>query len=175
MKRYLLLIFLILSWLFSVDVIAEKQGILTVNLVDGQNVQFLLPVDRPEIKCEEGVMTVTYLIGLANASEDSRWNTLTFERDKVKDLVIGEAEIDEIREVKSETSRIRFDLTHRSMVRVSGLSDTDRLTVVSIDGKLVKPIVSRGVGEAVVDLTGQPRGSYVVSVNGSFSFKLMKP
>ena len=165
---------LLLSMLFSVDVIAEKQGILTVNLVDGQNVQFLLPVERPEIKCEEGVMTVTYLI-LANASEDSRWNTLTFERDKVKDLVIGEAEIDEIREVKSETSRIRFDLTHRSMVRVSGLSDTDRLTVVSIDGKLVKPIVSRGVGEAVVDLTGQPRGSYVVSVNGSFSFKLMKP
>ena len=165
---------LLLSMLFSVDVIAEKQGILTVNLVDGQNVQFLLPVERPEIKCEEGVMTVTYLI-LANASEDSRWNTLTFERDKVKDLVIGEAEIDEIREVKSETSRIRFDLTHRSMVRVSGLSDTDRLTVVSIDGKLVKPIVSRGVGEAVVDLTGQPRGIYVVSVNGSFSFKLMKP
>jgi hypothetical protein len=174
MKRYLLLIFLILSWLFSVDVIAEKQGILTVNLVDGQNVQFLLPVDRPEIKCEEGVMTVTYLI-LANASEDSRWNTLTFERDKVKDLVIGEAEIDEIREVKSETSRIRFDLTHRSMVRVSGLNKNDRLTVVSIDGKLVKPTISRGVGEAVVDLTGQPRGSYVVSVNGSFSFKLMKP
>ena len=120
-------------------------------------------------------MTVTYLIGIASASEDSRWNTLTFERDKVKDLVIGETEVDKIREVKAEEPRIRFDFTRRSMVRVSGLNESDRLTVVSIDGKQVQPTISRSADEAVVDLTGQPRGSYIVSVNGSFSFKLMKP
>lgn len=172
MKHFL---FLLLSWLVSVAAMAEKQGVLIVNLVDGGTAQFLLPVERPEIKCEEGIMTVTYLISSANASEDSRWNTLTFERDKVKDLVIGETEVDEIREVKSEDPRIRFDLTQRSMVRVSGLTDGDRLTVVSIDGKKVLPTVTRSAGEVVVDLSGQPRGCYLVSVNGSFSFKLMKP
>ena len=172
MKHFL---FLLLSLLVSVAAMAEKQGILTISLVDGSTAQFMLPVERPEIKCEEGIMTVTYLIGSVNASEDSRWNTLTFERDKVKDLVIGETEVDEIREVKVEKSRIRFDLTQRSMVRVSGLTDGDRLTVVSIDGKQVLPTVTRSAGEVVVDLSGQPRGCYVVSVNGSFSFKLMKP
>ena len=174
MKIKTFLLFL-LSWLLSVGAMAEKQGVLFVNLVDGGTAQFLLPVERPEIKCEEGIMTVTYLIGIASASEDSRWNTLTFERDKVKDLVIGETEVDKIREVKAEEPRIRFDFTRRSMVRVSGLNENDRLTVVSIDGKQVQPTISRSADEAVVDLTGQPRGSYIVSVNGSFSFKLMKP
>lgn len=166
---------LLLSLLLSVGAMAEKQGILTINLVDGRKAQFLLPVERPEIKCEEGIMIVTYLIGTASASEDRRWNTLSFERDKVKDLVVGIDDASEIREVKSEEPRIRFDLTQRSIVRVSGLTDGDRLTAVSIDGKQVKPTITRSAGEVVVDLSGQPRGCYIVSVNGSFSFKLMKP
>ncbi|UKK53226.1 hypothetical protein [Prevotella sp. E2-28] len=174
MKIKTFLLFL-LSLLMSVGAMAEKQAILTVNLVDGRKAQFLLPVERPEVKCEESMMTITYLITSSSDSEENRWNTLTFERDKVKDLVIGETEVDKICEVKVEESRIRFDLTQRGMVRVSGLNDNDRLIVVSIDGKQVQPTISRSADEAVVDLTGQPRGSYIVSVNGSFSFKLMKP
>ena len=77
--------------------------------------------------------------------------------------------------VKGEEPGIRFDLTRQGVVHVSGLSDSDRLTVVSLDGKQVKPAVSLNGSEATVDLTGQPRGCYIVRVNKRFSFKLLKP
>jgi hypothetical protein len=61
------------------------------------------------------------------------------------------------------------------VVNVSGLQKTDRIQVYSLDGKSVNAVVSRHEGEATVDLIQQKRGVYMVSVNNSFTFKLMKP
>ena len=52
------------------------------------------------------------------------------------------------------------------------LADGDRLSVVTLDGKRLQVPVSREHGEAVVDLTGKPRGCYVVSVKTASSVLL---
>lgn len=51
----------------------------------------------------------------------------------------------------------------------------DRLQVFGIDGKRIQAGVSAAGDEVTVDLSQQPRGVYMVSVNKSFTFKLMKP
>ena len=78
--------------------------------------------------------------------------------------------------VKSDKcQRISFNLTSAGVARVSGLQSSDRLQVFGLDGKSVSAVVSRNDGEATIDLTQQPRGIYIVSVNLRFTFKLMKP
>ena len=101
---------------------------------------------------------------------------MTFERDMVDYLKVGKTEHDGVEGVEADKEdRVCFDLTHRSVVHVSGLKASDRLQVCSLDGKSVQADVSRNDGEAFVDLSQLRSGVYIVSVNGSFTFKLMKP
>ena len=153
----------------------SEQGVLTVNLKDGSRVEFTLPVELPVVTFGKSQMMVTYTQLSSESNVENEERNLYFERDQVETLVVGVKEVDKVSEIKGEEPGIRFDLTNQSIVRVSGLSDSDRLTVVSLDGKQVKPAVSLNGSEAMVDLTGQPRGCYIVSVNKRFSFKLLKP
>ena len=167
MKKTKIFLLMLLSWMMAAGAMAEEQGILTVKLSDGSKVQFVLPVQQPVVNCEKSVMTIC----LSNSSEPS----MSFSRDEVESLVVGESEIDGLRETSADEPRIRFDMTRQGMVRVSGLNDGDRLMVASVSGRQVQPTMSRNGSEAVIDLSGQPRGCYIVSVNKRFSFKLMKP
>ena len=101
---------------------------------------------------------------------------VSFERDQVENLTVGTTDVTTIEDVKSDKcQRISFNLTSAGIARVSGLQPSDRLQVFCLDGKSVSVVMSRNDGEAIVDLTQQPRGIYIVSVNQRFSFKLMKP
>ena len=152
-----------------------EQGVLTVSLKDGSKVQFALPVEQPVVTFGKSQMTVTYTELSNDPSVEAAEKRLDFERDQVESLVVGVEEVVALSEVKGEEPGIRFDLTRQGVVHVSGLSDSDRLMVVALDGKQVKPAVSRNGSEAMVDLSGLPRGCYILSVNKRFSFKLLKP
>ena len=176
MKKILLMVAVAIMAALSIKAqMTEEQGILTVNLKDGSKVQFALPVEQPVVTFGKSLMTVTYTEPSNNPDVEVAEKRLDFERDQVESLVVGVEEVVAVSDVKAEEPGIRFDLTRQGVVHVSGLSDSDRLTVVSLDGKQVKPAVSLNGSEATVDLTGQPRGCYIVSVNKRFSFKLLKP
>ena len=160
---------LLLLWTMIVGAWAEERSTLFVHLKDGTIVQFTLPVQKPVVSFTRGMMKVAY-------QENGEEDYVSFERDQVENLTVGTTDITAIEDVKSDKcQRISFNLTSAGIARVSGLQPSDCLQVFSLDGKSVSAVVSRNDGEATVDLTQQPRGIYIVSVNQRFSFKLMKP
>ena len=121
------------------------------------------------ISFTRGMMKVAF-------QENGEEDYVSFERDQVENLTVGTTDVTTIEDVKSDKcQRISFNLTSAGVVRVSGLQPSDCLQVFSLDGKSVSAVVSRNDGEAIVDLTQQPRGISIVSVNQRFTFKLMKP
>ena len=160
---------LLLLWTMIVGAWAEERSTLFVHLKDGSIVQFTLPVQKPVVSFTRGMMKVAFQ---ENGNEDY----VSFERDQVENLTVGTTDVNAIEDVKSDKcQRISFNLTSAGVARVSGLQPSDRLQVFCLDGKSVSVVMSRNDGEAIVDLTQQPRGLYIVSVNQRFSFKLMKP
>jgi hypothetical protein len=168
-KHYLLML---LSWMMAAGAMAGESTSLFVFLKDGTKVQFVLSKQEPTVSYWRGVMTVDFV---KSKSEVPNYEALYFDRDQVNYLKVDESDPNTIEEMKSEEPRIRFNLTRKGVVSVSGLNQDDHLQVYGLDGKNIDAIVSRHGGEATVDLSQQRRGVYVVSVNKYFTFKLMKP
>ena len=162
---------LLLSWAMAASAWADgDQSMLLLFLKDGRKLEFNLPTQKPEIRCSHGIMQIDYQVsGYAPL-------TMTFERDQIGSLkVLDESEVVAINAAKDDSQRIRFDMSRPCVVNVSGLQDTDRLQVYTLDGKNVSMSVSRHGEEASVDLSSRKQGVYIVSVNQRFTFKLMKP
>jgi hypothetical protein len=169
MNKVFKIVTLLLLWTMTVGAWAEEHGTLFVHLKDGSKVQFVLPVQKPEVSFTRSIMKVVF-------QEGGTENYVSFERDQVENLTVGTTDASAIRDVKSnEDQRISFDLTSAGVVRVSGLQPSDHLQVFSLDGKSVNAIMNRNENETIVDLTQCQRGIYIVSVNQRFTFKLMKP
>lgn len=161
---------LLLSWTMAASAWAEDQCSLFVLMKDGTNVRFVLPVQKPVVRCTHGMMQIDYL------STNQGETYMAFERDQVENLTVGTEEPLPNGIVSTDgVQRIQFDLTSQDVVRVCGLQKGDLVQVFGLDGKAVSVPVSRHDGEAVVDLSQQRRGVYMVSVNQRFTFKLMKP
>ncbi len=147
----------------------DGTGTLCVHLKDGSRVRFVLPVEQPVVSCQEGVMRVDYQMG------DGMLSTICYHRDEVAFLNVEKQGGVITGEMSPADARILFDLTRPGVLHVSGLKTTDRLQVYRLDGKHAKADTARHGDEATVDLSREPRGVYMVSVNNSFTFKLMKP
>ena len=160
---------LLFSCSAMVSATAEEMSTLFINLKDGSKVQFVLPTQKPDVSFSNSMMEVKY-------RENDQIGRLTFERDQVASLTVGTEGESAIKAVTAnEKPRIHFDLTRPAVVRVSGMEQGDRLQVFGLDGKRIQADVSTTDGEATVNLGQQPSGVYVVSVNKSFTFKLIKP
>ena len=59
-------------------------------------------------------------------------------------------------------------------VTVSGLKAGERVTVVSVNGKVLQNVQADSDGKASLHLGGVPAGVYVTSTEGGVSFKLLK-
>ncbi len=166
---------ILLSWMMATGALADDdRGVLCVHLKDGNTVQFVLPEKKPSLGFGQSHgkdwLTVSYLYedGINYASVD-------FDRDEVDFLnIVPESKLS-VESAKTDEPRIQFDLTRAGVVRVSGLKDADRVQVYRIDGKSVQADVNRHGSEAIVSLDNERRGIYLVSVNNSFTFKMMKP
>lgn len=164
MKRRKMWLSLLLVWMVAAGIQASEQMVLTIHLADQSKAQFMLPDDHPYVAFGSGYMIVRYTDGY-----------LDFTPGEVKNITIDPVDVTEVEEVKSSEERIAFDLRRAGVVHVSGLRQGDQILVVAIDGKNMQVPIDRKDGEATIDLSCQPRGCYVVSVNKSFTFKLMKP
>lgn len=157
---------MLLLWITTTNAMAEDMSSLYILLKGGNKVQFILPVQKPMVTCAKGTMYVYY---------DDYTQIMSFERDEVDYLEVKQADLTAIDKAEINEPDIRFDLTHKGVVSIYGLQAKDRIHVYSLDGKSVDATITRHESEATVDLSQQRRGIYMVSVNNSFTFKLMKP
>lgn len=153
---------------------AENTYVLNVNLTDGSKMQFLVEQQKPTASFGKGEMVVNYtsLSKLSGSDGELAW--LSFSRDEVESLTVDFIDPTSIRDTQSDNSQLQFEVTRGSIVNVSGLRDGDYLQVVSLDGRALQIPIAQFNGEASVDLSRQPSGCYIVSVNKLFTFKLMK-
>lgn len=160
-----------LMLLLATIIMASENRVLTVHLTDQRTVSFVIPDQQPHVYCGEGLLEVYF----NNEKEDSENSYLSFNIAEVVNMTIDSLNISAIKDINPQDPRIRFDLTNGSKVHVFGLQDGDNLQIVSLDGKSVQVPVNRVDAEAVIDLSSQQRGCYIISVNSNFTFKLMKP
>lgn len=161
---------LFLSGLCCMASATEERDALVIRLADQTHVQFILPDQQPSLVCQNDTMKVWFL-----TEENAEWKSLQFTPDDVAEMTFEKVNTTQIDEVLPTEKRIRFDLSRGSLLRVTGLKQGDRLQVVALDGKSILAPVNRQNNEATIDFSSQPRGCYVVSINRSFTFKLLKP
>jgi len=159
------------------DETTTEPNVMVVNTVDGQSYRFIITPD-PDMTDRPGV-------GLFCFDSDAMWasnelalnhldNWLTFKREEVKDITFETAASNAIETMKADQQRVTFKLQNDKIV-VNGLQAGDRIAVAKADGRSVMNLSAASGGHAVIDLSRQGSGVYVVSVNKSFTFKIMKP
>lgn len=149
----------------------EAHTVLNLSLKDGTSYHFLIAGQKPEMKSRNGQLVVTY----QNADGSGQAPQLRFERDAVERLTFGG--YDPVGVAAPETMKpgVRFDLVSPGRILISGLSRGDRVEAASLDGRSAVPARRASSGELTLDLSRQPRGVYVISVNQRHTFKYVKP
>ena len=148
---------------------AQIQGepdALVVDAVDGQKYVFAFEKE-PSLDFSMSSLTVR-LVG--NDEEG-----LYIERDQLKEVRLVSLQTEGVADVRASEPRVTFAMRQPGIISVKGLKTADRILVVRADGKTVMNVEARQDGQLTIDLSQKPRGIYLVSVNRSFTFKLLKP
>jgi len=149
----------------------SSSQVLNLTLTDGTAYHFLLADQHPVVTSRNGQLFVTYHY----AEDGSLAPRLCFERDAVQRLTFGAQDPVGVVNPADNTSAVRFDLVSPNRIRVCGLSEGDRVEAASVDGRSAVPARRASSGELTLDLSRQPRGVYVISVNHRRTFKFVKP
>lgn len=72
------------------------------------------------------------------------------------------------------TQTVQINMVSGNEIHLSGLRETDRVAVYALGGQKADAEIRRSGNEADVNLLSLPRGTYLVSVNGSTTLKVMK-
>jgi len=159
----------LLSVFFASGSLAENEVyVMNLSLTDGRMLQFDLATQEPTVSCYNGQMGIGYY-----DSSSGNYSYLSFERDLVNNLTFNNAV--SIETVNAENGPIRFYWLSEKELKVSGMKQGDRLMVHSINGKKMPIRFTRQGSEAIVNLKDYACGTYIVSINKSFNFKIMIP
>lgn len=85
----------------------------------------------------------------------------------------AENDVTAIEDAKADKAGVKVSYTDGQNVVVSGLAETDKLSLYALDGRKVEDFASEG-GQANISLAKLPAGVYVVNINSKQSFKIMK-
>ncbi len=169
MRKMRRLLTMLLLALVTTTALADHEGYtMDISLKDGSHAYFVIPKQKPSISCFDGKMVISF-----RELDSEQESTISFERDLVKDITF--AATNGIEPVIAENSRLSFTMASSKDIKVTGLNDADMLRVYSIDGKNVSASISRQDNVAIVSLPTGKRGMYVISVNNSFTFKIVQP
>lgn len=143
--------------------------VLVVKLVDGTSYRFSIPDASPSVLFNRGVARVSYY---DSAKQESLF--VDIERDNVDNIYFVNAEAEGVQAPEAQQADVMFRLQQAGVIAISGLHEGDAILVATADGRSVPGVTVSTGKSAVVDLTSQPRGIYLVSVNKRFTFKYMK-
>ena len=158
-------------WSSVINAQTEATTVLNLALKDGTSYHFLIADQKPVMKSRNGQLMVSY----QNADGSGLAPLLCFERDAVEKLTFGPYDPVDVAYPMEKQQGVRFDLVSPGRILVSGLSKGDRVEAASLDGRCAVPARRVSAGELTLDLSRQPRGVYVISVNHRHTFKYVKP
>ena len=176
MKRKVLLLELLMSMLPLCSAWADDDFALNFNLKDGSTLQIVVEKQNPEVSFIDGVMSIFYY-SIDSQTGETDYNDrkeLQIKRDEMVSMAVTTTAT-RIEEVKADHQQKRFFLAGDGTIRMSGMSVGDRIQVVALDSRSVATVIVGQDGVAIIDLSCQPSGIYVVSLNKDYSFKLIKP
>lgn len=140
------------------------------------------------IWCKEQEMRVSYASGKLETHESTEGGVQ--EREGEVTVTVGADDgarlsfqnvpatgIQEVQGTKGEgksDGAVKISMTSSDELHVSGLHSDDRVAVYSLGGQEAGADIRRSASEATVNLHSLPRGTYLVSVNGSTTLKVMK-
>ena len=147
----------ILAMMLPLGILA-KGSMLVVELTSGQTANYLLQ-DKPVMAMEGTMLNITTATLQAS-----------YERADIKRFYFVE-DPSGIQELSKDALSFRQkDADH---LEISGLPKGDRVTISDLSGRQ-RGTVSHSDGTAVVNLSGQPKGVYLVKVGKSQTIKIVK-
>lgn len=152
-----------LRWLFMAVLLLPLSALaaettLVVELTTGQTASYVLQ-DKPVLTMEGTLLKIT--------TETVQTN---YERSLVKRFYFT-GDFTDVKEALKET--LVYKQTDADHLEISGLSQGDRITICDMAGRQCGSI-SRTGNTAVVSLSGQQRGVYLIRVGKSQTIKFVK-
>ena len=138
-----------LAALTSTECLADEVRFLVVNGKDGTNTTFALS-DNPKVSCKSGELTVTagsrtFTLGLADVQNYQ----FAAESTGIENVIKDDGS------VKMENGCVVF----------SGLNAGSTVSVYQQDGRLIKDSKADADGNAIVELSGMPKGVLIIHSN----------
>ena len=161
MKKILVLL---LGMIISTSIHAheqEKLHGLCLDFIDGGRIVYILP-EKPQVTMPEDLVRV-YVDG-PNMIDES------FKRTDLKRFyfeLVSPDDKDIHSDVKAiSENRVAFKYIDGENVHISGLKDKTKVSVASLDGKIISTQKSDGAGSVTISLGNQPKGIYIISFGG---------
>lgn len=158
-------------WSSVTNAQTEAHTVLNLALKDGTSYHFLIADQKPEMKSRNGQLVVTY----QHSDGSGQAPQLRFNHDEVERLTFGPYDPVGVAAPEEMKQGVRFDLVSPGRILVSGLGKGDRVEAASLDGRSAVPARNASSRELTLDLSRQPKGVYVISVNHRHTFKYVKP
>ena len=143
--------------------------VLVVELKDGNATKFSL-LNQPTISAEGNEIRITTDDSF---KENGDISYFACPINNIKKYYFIEEDATAINDANTDKQEVKVTYIDGQNVVISGLANTDKPALYSIDGRKVEDFASEG-GQANISLAKLPAGVYVVNINSKQSFKIMK-
>lgn len=146
---------LFIGILLSSMMYAQEKNALIVKLQDGTENAFLLS-EKPTVLIQDEKMLVTGIVEETYIRSDI--SKFYFEKIDLDDPRLGIESISK--------GNVTLYYVDGENVYISGLKDKTKVSVASLDGKIISTPKSDGAGNVTISLGNQPKGIYIISFGG---------
>ena len=146
---------LFIGILLSSMMYAQEKNALIVKLQDGTENAFLLS-EKPTVLIQDDKMLVTGIVEETYIRSDI--SKFYFEKIDLDDPRLGIESISK--------GNVTLYYVDGENVHISGLKDKTKVSVASLDGKIISTPKSDGAGNVTISLGNQPKGIYIISFGG---------
>lgn len=147
----------------------EMTYVLVVELKDGNATKFSL-LNQPTISAEGNEIRITTDDSF---KENGDISYFACPINNIKKYYFIEEDATAINDAKTDKQEVKVTYIDGQNVVISGLANTDKPALYSIDGRKISNIPSDGA-QARICLSELSDGVYVVNINSKQSFKIMK-
>ena len=145
---------LFIGILLSSMMYAQEKNALIVKLQDGTENAFLLS-KKPTVLIQDDKMLVTGIVEFTYIRSDI--SKFYFEKIDLDDPRISDG-IESI-----SKGNVTLYYVDGENVHISGLKDKTKVSVASLDGKIISTQKCDGTGSVTISLGNQPKGIYIIS------------
>ena len=164
MKCYLkikvIILLMLVSTLLPAGTLAAGSS-LVVELKNGKQTYFILS-EKPVLTSFGSQMRI-----------ESKSVEISYERSDVLRMYFADESVG-VDDIETDKNNVVFTQIGSNRLRISNLSEKDRIIVSNMAGRLYNDCVSRNDSDAIVDLDGCPKGVYIINIGNKQTIKMTK-